>query len=99
MWKPNGFAAWLGLCGFLIGAALYIYSALFDYTKPLTAVDAFIGLLAFIFCPPTLLLVLCIDCQVGGVDGMITFLLLGLMNAALYYAIGSLVAWLRKARS
>jgi hypothetical protein len=39
MQKKNKIVFWLGLCGFLIGAALYVYSSFFDYTKPFTHAD------------------------------------------------------------
>ena len=85
-----------GLCGFLIGTALYVYSSLFDYTKALTTFDAVVGLVSFIVCPPQLLFVLCIDCEVGGTSGIVMYLLIALMNAALYSAIGFVVLQLRK---
>jgi hypothetical protein len=96
MRKSANLIGWLGLCGFLIGAALYVYSSLFNYTKPLTTFDVFFGVLAIVLCPPTLLFVLCIDCEIGGASGVIMFLLIGLMNAALYSAIGSLTLRLRR---
>jgi hypothetical protein len=97
MRRPITLVGWLGLCGFLIGAALYVYSSLFNYTGPLTTADAFVGILAFIFCPPTLLFVLCIDCEISGSSGVIMFLLIALMNAALYSAIGALILRIRGA--
>jgi hypothetical protein len=96
MLKNKRSIAWLGLCGFLIGAALYVYSSLFDYTKPLTTFDTLVGLVSFILCPPSLLLALCIDCEVGGVSGMVTFSLVALLNAALYYIIGLVVLRLQR---
>jgi len=96
MWKPERIVSWFGLSGFLIGMGLYVYSSLFNYSKPLTDLDMFVGIVTFMLCPPTLLFVLCIDCEVGGVDGAITFLLISLMNAALYSAIGFAVLKLRK---
>ena len=97
MRKPNTLIGWLGLCGFLMGAALYVYSSLYDYAKPITTAEAFVGLLALIFCPPTLLFVLCIDCEIGGVSGIVTFLLIALTNAALYSMIGVLISRVRGA--
>jgi len=85
-----------GLCGFLVATALYLYSSVFDYTKPLTTFDAVVGLASFIVCPPQLLFVLCIDCEVGGISGAVMYSLIALMNAALYSAIGVLVLRLRK---
>jgi hypothetical protein len=99
MRKNSKITIWLGLCGLLIGAALYVYSSLFDYTKPLTASDAVVGLMCFVLCPPSLLFVLCIDCEVGGVSGAIAFLLIALMNAGLYSMIAFLVLRLRKSRT
>jgi hypothetical protein len=95
MRKNSTILIYLGLCGFLIGAALYAYSTFFDYTKAMS--NAFAGLMTFIACPPLLLFVLCIDCEVGGVSGAVTFLVIALMNAILYTSIGFLVLRFRRA--
>ena len=67
---------------------LYVYVSLFDYSKPRTALDEVIVPVSFVLCPPSLLLFLCIDCQVEGLSGAFLFLLIGLMNAGLYSIIG-----------
>ena len=95
MRKNSTILIYLGLCGFLIGAALYAYSTFFDYTK--AASNTFAGLVTFIACPPSLLFVLCIDCEVGRVSGAVTFLVIALMNAILYTSIGFLVLRFRRA--
>jgi hypothetical protein len=53
MRKNSTILIYLGLCGFLIGAALYAYSIFFDYTKATS--NTFAGLVTFIACPPSLL--------------------------------------------
>ncbi|HEX3323131.1 MAG TPA: hypothetical protein VHR84_20680 [Terriglobales bacterium] len=84
------------LCGFLIGMALYVYVSLFDYSKPRTALDEVIVPVSFVLCPPLLLLILCIDCDVEGLSGTFLFLLIGLMNAGLYSIIGFSILRIRK---
>ena len=79
----------------LVGAALYAYSAFFDYTK--ATPNALAGLVTFVACPPSLLFVLCTNCEVGGASGAVTFLVIALMNAVLYAAIGFLVLRFRRA--
>ncbi len=80
------------LLGLLAAAGVYAYSAVRDPTKPLGSVDDAIGLASFVFCPPTLLLVACIDCEATGWDGFATFSIIGLLNAGLCAIIGIVVA-------
>lgn len=91
-WKTIiGFA----LLGLLVALILYFRALRFDYTKPLSPMDRALGLASFIFCPPTLLLILCIDCEITGWDGLIIFTIIGFLNAALYAAIGAAFVSLR----
>ena len=92
-WKTIvGFA----LLGLTIAAVLYVYAVFYDYTKPPTPTDLALGIGSFILCPPTLLFVMCIDCEVSGWDGLIMYSIIGFLNAALYAAIGAVVVGLRK---
>jgi hypothetical protein len=88
---------WLGVCGFLITPALYVCWSLRDYTRPPTTFDVTLGLVSFILCPPSMLSILCIDCEVGTASGLPMYLLIALLNAGLYSAIGFLVLKLRRA--
>jgi len=84
------------LLGLLAAAGVYAYNALHDPTKPLNSTDDAINVASFVFCPPTLLLVACIDCEATGWDGFATFSIIGLLNAGLYAIIGIVVAASRK---
>ncbi|MGB6684981.1 MAG: hypothetical protein WBH24_15130 [Candidatus Acidiferrum sp.] len=92
-WKTIiGFA----LLGLAIAAICYGYAAFYDYTKPMNGFRfAMVGL-SMILCPPQLLFVACIDCEVIGRDGFIMYSIVGILNTALYAAIGSVVVLLRK---
>jgi hypothetical protein len=92
-WKTIiGFA----LFGLAIAAICYAYAAFYDYTKPMNGLRfAMVGL-SVILCPPQLLFAACIDCEVIGRGGFIMYSIIGLLNAALYASIGSVVVRLRK---
>jgi hypothetical protein len=92
-WKTIiGFA----LLGLAIAAVCYAYAAFFDYTKPMNALRFAIIVISMILCPPQLLFAACIDCEVFGRGGFIMYSIIGVLNAALYAAIGSAVVGLRK---
>jgi hypothetical protein len=55
-----------------------------------------IGIAWFIFCPPTLLFAMCVDCEVSGWGGVIIFSIIGGFNAALYAAVGAVVDSLQR---
>ena len=85
-WKIiAGFA----VLGFAVTACFYALNTYHDYTKPFGSLDAVSGLANMILCPPVLLFVWCIDCEYGTPAGLQIFLIMvGLLNAALYAAIG-----------
>ena len=86
-----GFAA----LGLLVALVLYVRALVYDYTKPISPIDQALGIASFIFCPPTLLLVLCIDCEITGWDGLFIFTIIGFLNAALYAGIAAALVGLR----
>jgi hypothetical protein len=84
------------LLGLAIAAICYAYAAFYDYTKPMNGLRfAMVGL-SMILCPPQLLFAACIDCEVIGRVGFIMYSIVGVLNTALYAAIGSVVVRLRK---
>ena len=87
------------LIGLAIAAALYVYALSFNYTKRLTPWDVVVGFVSFIFCPPTLLLAGCIDCEISGWNGVFIFSTVGLLNAALYAVIAAMVLSFRQKSS
>lgn len=83
------------LLGLTVAAACYLYAAFSDYTKPTNVIDVLVGILSLIFCPTQLLFVGCIDCEVVGWDGFVLYLIIGVLNAALYALVGLVVASLK----
>ena len=96
MHKRRRTIAGFALLGLAIAAAIYVYVLTFDYTKPHGPKDLAIGIACFIFCPPTLLFTMCIDCEVSGWGGVFWFSIVGVLNAAIYVAIGSVVDSLKR---
>jgi hypothetical protein len=90
--KIVGFA----LGGVLIAAAIYAYSRFHDYTKPPNAFDTALGIVSFLLCPPSLLSILCIDCEVGTQAGLELFSFIALLNGGFYAALGVIVLRYRK---
>jgi hypothetical protein len=92
-WKTIiGFA----LLGLAIAAICYAYAAFYDYTKPMNGFDFALVAISMVLCPPQLLFAACIDCEVIGRGGLIMYSIVGVLNAALYAAVGSVVAYPRK---
>jgi hypothetical protein len=92
-WKTIvGFAS-LGLA---VTGACYAYAAFYDYSKAMNGFDFALTTISMIVCPPQLLFTFCIDCEVIGWGGFTIYSIVGVLNAALYAAIGSLVVSLRK---
>ncbi|HXQ25102.1 MAG TPA: hypothetical protein VN822_01730 [Candidatus Acidoferrales bacterium] len=96
MRKPWQVISGFAVLGLLIAAATYGWSAVHDYTKPMSSVDLLVGIASFILCPPSLLFATCVDCEVIGWGGFYIFATIGMLNAALYAAIGAVVIILRK---
>ncbi len=79
------------LLGLAIAAVLYVRVQFYDYSKPPDLKDLGLGIASLVVCPPTLLLLICIDCVVTGWSGLIIFSIIGLLNAAIYAGIGAIV--------
>jgi hypothetical protein len=99
MGKPWKTIVGFALLGLAIAGACYAYGALHDYAKPMTGREAALVLVSVILCPPQLLFAACLDCEVIGWGGLIMYSIVGVLNAALYSAIGALVVELRKTKS
>jgi hypothetical protein len=84
----------LGLCGFLIAAALGIYSSFSTFSPSPSTSEVALGLVSFMLCPPSLLFVLCIDCEGG--QQLPMWAIIAILNYGLYAAVGLLVLWLRR---
>ena len=86
----------LVIVGLLIAGAVYLNSVFYDYSKPMSVTQSVLNIATSILCPPTLLFVMCIDCEVDGRGGLIMFSIIGLLNATLYGFVGSLVVARKK---
>jgi len=84
----------LGLCGLVIAAALGIYYTFSTVPRSLSTSEVALGLVSFILCPPSLLLVPCIDCE--GIQQLPFWAIIAVMNYGLYAAIGVLVVCVRR---
>jgi hypothetical protein len=84
------------LLGLAVAGVCYAFAALHDYSKPWTGLDSSLTLLSVIVCPPQLIFAFCIDCEVVGWNGFVQYAIIGLLNTALYVAVGAVVASLRK---
>ena len=73
------------LCGIVIAAAIYTHYVSYDFTKPASTVDVTIGIAEIVFCPPSLLSALCIDCEVGTSAGLQIWSIIALLNGGLYW--------------
>ena len=93
-WKTIvGFA----VLGFAITAGFYVLGVYRDYAKPFGPVDDAVAVANIVLCPPALLFAWCIDCEYGTAAGLqVNLVIVGLLNAALYAAIGLLVAQRRE---
>ena len=96
MRKPWKTIAAFALIGLLVAAASYAYAAFGDYTKPMNGFRFALLTASMIFCPPQFLFILCIDCEVIGTDGLIMYSIVGVLNAALYAAVGAIFVRLRR---
>lgn len=95
-WKTIVGFAFLGLA---IAGACYAHAAFDDYTKPMNGLRSAVETVSLILCPPQLLFIFCIDCEVIGWDGFIMYSMIGVLNAALYSVVGALVVGMRKTQS
>jgi len=73
------------LLGIVIAAAMYTHYVFYDFTQPASAVDVTIGIAEIVFCPPSLLSALCIDCEVGTSAGLQIWSIIALLNGGLYW--------------
>jgi hypothetical protein len=96
--KPSRTIVTLAMSGLAIAGASYAYWALHNYGRPMNPLDFALTTILMILCPPQLLFVMCIDCEVVGWGGFIMYSIIGILNAGLYAGIGAVIVSLRKAR-
>ncbi len=97
--KPWKIIVGFALLGLAIANACYTHAAFYDYTKPMNGLKFVVETVSLILCPPQLLFIFCIGCEVIGWGGFIMYSIIGVLNAALYSVIGALVVGLRKTQS
>lgn len=76
--------------GFLIGVLIWAYELLSAHSS--RPIDMRVATLFVIFCPPGLLEVPFFELDPGTLDHAVLWLIISLLNAALYAAVGWLVA-------
>jgi len=78
----------LAVIGFAIAALIWTYSELTAHSSP--PFNFRLWAVFIVLCPPSLLTVPLIDVEPGSIDFAITWLVVGLLNSALYASIGIL---------
>jgi len=96
MRKPWKIVTMFALFGVVVAAASYAYAAFDDYTKPMNGFRFALWTVSAILCPPQLIFAMCIDCEAIGWDGFIMYSIVGVLNAALYAAVGAIFVALRR---
>lgn len=99
MRKASKIIAAFALFGLVVAAASYAFAAFDDYTKPMNGFRFALWTTSMILCPPQFLFILCIDCEVIETDGLVMYSIIGVLNAALYAAIGAMFVRLRRGPS
>jgi hypothetical protein len=79
----------LALLGFAIAAVIWAYAELTDSSPPHVNVPLWAGFA--LLCPAALLSVPLIDVEPGTTDFLITWLIIGVVNSALYAVVGLVV--------
>ena len=85
----------LALIGLAVATVLFTYLEVTNYAS----LNSILRAVAILLCPPSLLSVLFIDVEPRTSDFAAVWLAIGVVNAALYAAIGLAVTWLRKKAS
>ena len=79
-----------------MAGACYAYAAFYDYSKATNGFDILAGFVSMILCPPQLIFVMCLDCEVTGWDGFTMYSIIAALNMALYALVGKIVSYSRK---
>jgi len=83
------------LLGLAITAAIYAVMSFIPYSETPSRTEIFLGAVSLILCPPGLLTVPLFDIEPYTIPGAVLWLIVGLMNSALYAAIGALIGRFR----
>jgi hypothetical protein len=84
----TGFAA----LGFAIAAIIYASIAFTPVSDPPSRTEIFLGVISVVLCPSSLLSIPLFDIEPYTIPGVIVWFTIGLINSALYAAIGAVVA-------
>jgi len=82
----------LAVLGFAMAAIVYASIAFTPVSEPPTQVEIFLGIISVILCPSALLSIPLFDIEPYTIPGAIVWLTIGLINSALYAAIGTVIA-------
>jgi hypothetical protein len=78
------------LLGLAITGTIYAANAFIPHSETPSRTEIFLGVVSVVLCPPGLLTVPLFDIESDTVPGAILWLIVGLLNSALYAAIGAL---------
>ncbi len=79
-----------------ITALIYAANCLWPYTETASWGETFIGVISTVLCPPGLLIVPFIDIEPFTISGAFLWLIVGLLNSALYATIGTIIMGVRR---
>ena len=79
------------LLGFAAAWGGYAYATFHHFSKPMDIFDFVLRPASVVLCPPQLILVLCLDCDLLGWNGLVWFSPVAALNAALYALIGDCI--------
>jgi hypothetical protein len=82
------------LVGFAVAVAIVLYSVLTD-SSPSPHPNLPLEVAMALFCPPSLLGAVCIDCEIGTGAFYVIWFFIGLINAVLYGVVGSVICYRR----
>jgi hypothetical protein len=85
----------LALLGLTITAVIYTIMSFIPYSETPSRTEIFLGGVSLILCQPSFLTIPLFDINAYTAPGAILWLLIGLMNSALYAAIGALIGKFR----
>ena len=94
--QKRRFVIGLALLGLAIAALIYGAMSLISYSQTPSRTEIFLGVVSIVLCPPSLLTGPLIDVEPNTGQGAFLWLIVGLLNSALYAAIGALIVLFRR---
>ena len=86
----------LSLLGLAITASIYGATLFLPFSETPSRAELFVGGVSIVLCPPSLLTIPLFDADPHTTGGAALWLVIGLLNSALYAAIGALILLVRR---